>query len=376
MRITFVLPEVSMSGGIKVPAIYGKFLADRNHTITFVSPAQKITPLRRKIKSLLLGRGWIQDTATRPSHLDETGLTHHILNRWRQVFNSDVPDGDVVIATWWETAEWVYALDKNKGAKVYFIQGHEIFPGLPLDRCKATYRLPMHKIVVSQWLKEVMYVDYGDHEVDVVPNSVDRRQFFSPPRKKQPIPTIGFLLSISPLKGVDILLEAIAILRQKIPEIRVICFGSNPPNKELQIPSNFEFYLCPPQHQIRNLYSQCDVWISTSRSEGFNLPAIEAMACRTPVVSTKTGWPEEVICNGVNGALTEIDDAFDVFRNVEKILLLEDHQWEAMSQKAYETALSGSWEESSLKFESALTNACERSKRLEISGNCSCKTPC
>jgi hypothetical protein len=31
---------------------------------------------------------------------------------------------------------------------------------------------------------------------------------------------------------------------------------------------------------------KCDAWMTCSRSEGFNLPALEAMACRTPVVLT------------------------------------------------------------------------------------------
>ena len=51
----------------------------------------------------------------------------------------DVPDGDLIIATWWETAEWVNALSPNKGAKVYFIQHHEIFPTFRLS----AVRLPI-----------------------------------------------------------------------------------------------------------------------------------------------------------------------------------------------------------------------------------------
>jgi glycosyltransferase involved in cell wall biosynthesis len=372
MRITFVLPEVSMSGGIKVPAIYGQFLASRGHKICFISPAQKKIPLRRKIKSLLLWKGWPQDADKRPSHLDGLDLDHRVLDHWRPIIDSDVPDGDIVIATWWETAEWVHILDQNKGAKVYFIQGHEVFPGLPIERCQATYRLPMHKIVVSQWLQAIMQAQYGDDVVDIVPNSVDRTQFFSSPRKKQLVPTIGFMYSTSPHKGLDTLLAAIGIVRQKIPNIRLICFGSQSPTPSLSLPLKSEFFLCPQQHHIRDLYSQCDVWVSTSRSEGFNLPAIEAMACRTPVVSTRTGWPEEVIRNGFNGALTQIDGVDEISSSIEQILLLNDNQWEVMSQHAYETSLIGSWEDSAQKFENALAHACQRSMRLEISGKCIC----
>ena len=61
-------------------------------------------------------------TDTRISHFDYVGVPVHVLDRYRPVMDCDVPDGDVVIATWWETAEWVVELSSRKGAKAYFIQ--------------------------------------------------------------------------------------------------------------------------------------------------------------------------------------------------------------------------------------------------------------
>ena len=216
-----------------------------------------------------------------------------IIDRWRPIVDEDVPDGDVVIATWWETAEWVNALSAQKGAKVYFIQGHEIFPYLPVARCRATYRMRLHKIVVSLWLKRLMHSEYGDSNVDVVPNSVDREQFFAHARGKQFRPTLGFIYSANPLKGVKTVLAAIDLIRKQFPTLRIISFGSERPSSELSLPNDIEFHWCPPQEELRSIYSSCDVWVAASRSEGFNLAALEAMACRTPVVSTRTGWPED-----------------------------------------------------------------------------------
>ena len=44
----------------------------------------------------------------------------------------------MVIATWWETAEWVNDFPASKGRKFYLIQHHEIHPYLPLERVQAT----------------------------------------------------------------------------------------------------------------------------------------------------------------------------------------------------------------------------------------------
>jgi glycosyltransferase involved in cell wall biosynthesis len=361
-----------MSGGIRVVAIYAKALASQGHEVMLVSPPPQAVPFHRKLKSFLSGNGWPDDAPGPKSHLDRSGLDYRVLDRWRPVTDDDVPDADIVIATWWETAEWVHALSPNKGAKVYFIQHHEVFPYLPVLRCRATYGLPMHKIVIARWLKEVMSSQYADNVVDLVPNSVDRSQFFAAVRGKQSAPTVGFLYSSVAFKGLEVSLAAIKIVRERIPDLRLICFGSEHPNAALPLPEGVEFSFSPPQDQIRNLYSQCDVWITASRSEGFNLPAMEAMACRTPVVSTKTGWPEEAIETGKNGALVEVDDVAGLALGVDWILSRSAAEWKSLSQRAYETACSGSWEESSRRFESALLHACRRSMNAEIAGKCTC----
>lgn len=369
MRITFILPTVNMSGGIKVAAIHAKAMIDKGHQVTLVSPPPKNLTLKRKVKSFLQGAGWSQRIQSYPSHLDGYNFDHRILNIWRPVIDDDVPDADVVIATWWETAEWVAKLHHTKGAKVYFIQGYEIFEHLPIERCHATYRLPFHKIVIAAWLRDVMQNQYGDPVVDLVPNSVNHMQFFSAKRHKQSVPTIGFVYSAAPFKDIRTAYAAIALVRTELPELRVISFGANPPQPHVPLPPGTEFTLSPPQEKIRDFYSQCDVWLASSKQEGFFLPAMEAMACRTPVVSTKTGWPAEAIQDGENGFLVDAGDAAAMAFAAKKILSLSDEKWQTMSRCAYATASKGSWEESSQMFELALHHAIERASRGEIAGS-------
>lgn len=368
MRITFILPTVNLTGGIRVVAIYAKALADKGHAVTLISPAPWPISLRQKVKSFLTGKGWPAEQGKRESHLDGLHLNHKQLNSWRAPKDDDVPDADVIVATWWETAEWVAALSACKGAKAYFIQHYEIHPYLPIERCKATYRLPLHKIVIARWLKNIMNNEYEDSQIDLVPNSVDHSLFFASERGKQLVPTVGFLYSKSSYKGVDVTLQVIDLLRQRFPDLRVISFGSARP--EWDNGTDIEFSYSPPQKDLRNLYAQCDVWITASRSEGYNLPAMEAMACRTPVLSTKAGWPEEAVVTGKNGALVEVDDVDALFENAVSILSLPDEAWRTMSRNAYETVKDSSWDLSADMFENALLHACERARKGEIAGRC------
>jgi glycosyltransferase involved in cell wall biosynthesis len=358
MRVTFILPPVNMSGGIRVAAVYAEALARNGHQVTLVSPAQPPIKLRSRVRSFLSGEGWPRNQEFR-SHLDGRGLNHRVLERYRPVMDEDVPDADIVIATWWETAEWVNALSRRKGEKIYFVQHHEIFEHLPVERCRATYRMPLRKIVIARWLADVMRDEYGDANVDLVPNAVDRQQFHADVRGKQNVPTVGFLYHETHFKGMDVVLAALAKIRRSFPNLRAICFGSHPPSTGFRLDDFVEFHLEPPQDRLRDLYRQCDVWLAASRSEGFNLTAMEAMSCRVPVVSTRTGWPEEAIVAGQNGVLVDVDDIDGIVDGAVWVLGLDDKAWRAISEYAYQTVADSSWENSARLFEQALMKACQ-----------------
>jgi glycosyltransferase involved in cell wall biosynthesis len=367
MRITFILPNVSMGGGTRVIAIYAQELMHRGHDVCVISLPPRSTPLGEKLKSWIMGAGW-SPRWSRSSHLDNLKLDHRILDAWRPVTDADVPDADIVVATWWETAEWVHGLSPAKGVKVYFIQHHEVFPYLPA-RSRETYRLPMHKVVVAQWLKQAMIEEYGDHNVDVVSNSVDHSQFFAPIRGKQSRPTVGLLYSTASFKGVDLSLAALRIVAGRLPTMQIVCFGSERVQPGLDLPDGAKFFLDPPQDEIRNIYARCDVWLTASSTEGFNLPAMEAMACRTPVVSTRTGWPAEVVKSGWNGILLEVAaDREELARAIEWVLLQSEPEWMRLSLNAFQTVSQSSWERSAGLFEKALLNAQTIAARRCIAG--------
>jgi glycosyltransferase involved in cell wall biosynthesis len=277
-----------------------------------------------------------------------------VLGTRRPVADDDVRDADVIIATWWETAEWVAALSASKGAKAQFVQHHEIFSWLPVERCKASYRLPLRKIVISKWLKELMENEYAATGVALAPNSVDQAQFFSEPRAKQETPTVGFLYSTVPFKAVDVSLAALERVKGQVGSLRAIAFGAEPISPNLPLPDWVEYHRLPAQDQLKNLYSRCDVWLCGSRSEGFHLPPLEAMACRCPVVSTRVGGPLDTVRDGINGFLADVDDEVALSEGLLKVLRQRDAEWQKMSAAAYATATGYTWEDAASLFERAL----------------------
>jgi glycosyltransferase involved in cell wall biosynthesis len=356
MRITFILPYAGMSGGVRVTAVYADRLQQRGHEVLVVSTLGQPTP-RQRLVQFLKGEGWLKKLGRGPSHIDAINVPHHVIKSGGTPTDSNLPDADVVIATWWETAEWVAGLSKAKGAKVYFVQHHEVFDYLPIDRVKATYRMPLQKIAVSQWLVNLMRTEYGDDETALVLNSVDPQQFYAPPRPKQPVPTVGIVYAQAPWKGCQVSFEAIALVAQKIPNLRIVIFGDGQPVPHLPLPKNAEYICNPPQTQIKDIYGSCDVWLCGSLSEGFGLPIVEAMACRCPVVSTEVGGAVDLIQPGVNGYLAPISNAEKLAEGIEKVLALSEERWQAMSDAAYQTVVEYTWDDATDRFEAALYKA-------------------
>jgi glycosyltransferase involved in cell wall biosynthesis len=351
-----------LQGGIRVIALYAERLMQRGHEVCVVSTPH-VVRLRRKVKSLVLhGRLPEQE----PSYFEGTRINHRVLESVRPVTDDDVPDADVVLATYFTTAPGVLRLSHSKGAKAIFIQNYEMEEGKPNPDLDASWRMPMHKITISKWLVDLAREKFGDTVVSHVPNSVDLNQFNAVPRRKQPVPTVGLLYNTFSLKGLDTSLNAIKRIAATVPELRVIAFGAEQPGFRFPLPASAEFHCRPRQDTLKDLYARCDVWMCGSNVEGFHLPPVEAMACRCPVVSTRVGGPLDIIEEGVNGHLVDVKDAAALADRVLSVLTAPEERWREMSDAAYATATRFSWDDATGLFEQALTTAVERSRRGEL----------
>ncbi|MCA9537090.1 MAG: glycosyltransferase family 4 protein, partial [Myxococcales bacterium] len=286
MRITFVHKTANFSGGNRVVATYAERLQARGHRVCVVSaPDPRPRPLRTLLNRV---KGRTFPVGDGRSWLDALPLEHRVLDRARPVRAEDLPDADVIVATWWETAEWVAALPPEKGAPAYFLQGVEwTIDDMPRERVKQTWRLPLHKIVIAEFMADIARAEFGDGDLSHVPNAVDTALFHAPPRARNAVPTVGFM-EVGPLaiKGGDITRAALLLAKERVPELRAVCFGRSAPPPARALPGWVDFHVSPTPEALRALYASCDVFVHASRAEGFGLPLLEAMACRTPVAAT------------------------------------------------------------------------------------------
>jgi glycosyltransferase involved in cell wall biosynthesis len=344
MKITFLTPCDNLTGGTRVIATYARLLQQRGHSITVVSNAPDRPTLRQRLQRLRQGRRLAVDEPM-VGHMALSGVPHRILERPRAIRAADVPDADVVIATWWETADWMHALPASKGRHVHLIQGYEVWTGGDVrQRVHAVLRAPGRKIAISQALACEIRQAVGELPIDVVPNAVDLDHFDAPTRQPGRPPTVGFIYARSPIKGSDLCARACELARQQLPGLRVLAFGVDQPSADWPLPAGAEFIHRPQQHLLPQLYARCDAWLFGSRLDSFGLPILEAMACRTPVIGVPVGAAPELLAAG-GGVLLPDASPEAMAAALAGLCSAPAADWVRQSTLAHERAHRYSWDD-------------------------------
>lgn len=355
MKITFLTYMAAQNGGCRVVAIYAQKLLEAGHDVHIISRKPPQQSLPRRILGRVRGRRSVPKDHT--LLFDALG-PRHILLPWKEPLEAaDLPDADVLIATHWRTAFEVAAMPAEKGKKVYFIQHHEVHGHFAKDITRGTYFLPLKKITIADWLVDTMAQEYGDTDVVKIENSVDTDLFNAPVRARNTRPRIGLMYSTTPFKGTDISIKAIKIARKTIPDLEVLAFGAEPVAKHLPLPEGATYHYLPAQDNIPDLYVSCDAWLFGSRLEGFGLPLLEAMACRTPVVATSAGAAPDLIDDDKNGCLVPLEDPEAMAAGLVGLLKKSPEEWRAMSNAAHKRVNSYTWDNAAKAFEAALLDA-------------------
>ncbi|HUO62324.1 MAG TPA: glycosyltransferase family 4 protein [Terriglobales bacterium] len=303
MKITFLAPHIRIAGGVRAILTYADRLAGRGHDVTVLVPAKR--PWRAWTRNLRgQGPDWIPGFRSRV--------------RWVTSWNAArLPAADALIATAWQTADTAATAPARCGAKFYFVQHFEsLYHGDP-QRVDATYGLPLRKIVISSWLREIMKERFGaDAEVLVTP--VDR-DLFHPVEGARSDDALRVLMLHHDYawKGVREGLEAVAAVKLRHPRIRLVGFGVKRPRETLPYD---EFHENLPQERLAWLYSRCSIYLCPSWDEGLGMPSMEAMACGAALVTFDNGGSRDYATDGATALVAPRRDVAALARCLERMV--------------------------------------------------------
>jgi glycosyltransferase involved in cell wall biosynthesis len=360
MKIVWIMPSKRVGGGVKVIFEYGNRLTELGHEVIHVAPFEQfpypqnwLKWIELKLREYIYYKLKLGKNKPQVSKVEWFPLKAKFIEV-PDLSVKNIPDADVVIATAWDTVEWVNTYPASKGTKFYFVQHYETWAG-PKKQVDHTYKLPFKKITIASWLTKLMEEDFGEKVYATINNGINLQQFYNNNKRYNTPRRIGMLYHGADWKGVKDGIKAFSIARKIYPDIQLVMFGVKKEEQKVPIPDFAEFYQNPPQEKIREIYSSIDIFVSPSWTEGFGLPAMEAMACKCAVASTDTGGINDFSIPDKTVLISPPKNPEALAKNI--ITLLEsEKKLKELSEAGFEHVKEFSWDKAAKRFEETLIN--------------------
>lgn len=192
----------------------------------------------------------------------------------------------IYVATYIWTAICLSRFWSSSQNKYYFIQDKEDWDGFSTEQMKATYRLRLRKIVISNWLREL--VESVGETAALVPNGLDFSYFrMERPFEDRIVTQVAMLWHKDVRKSTADVVSALKIVYERHPDLRVTAFGVDEPPKDL--PSWMSYCRRPDRRRHNAIYNEASIFVAASVQEGWGLTASEAMMCGAALVCTDIG---------------------------------------------------------------------------------------
>jgi D-inositol-3-phosphate glycosyltransferase len=213
-----------------------------------------------------------------------------------------------------------------------------------------------------QWLYQA-----DTRKIVIIPPGVDTSHFYPIPEDEAKeaigIPLcermLLFVGRIEPLKGIDILIQAIALLRQRNIYVCLAVIGGDPDSSpEAQSSEMARLKALREQAGLTDLvaflgkrgqdtlpyyYSAAEAVVVPSHYESFGMVALEAMACGTPVVASQVGGLAFLVQDGVTGFTVPVDEPLALADRL--ALLINDRALrQKLGEQAHAVAQQYAWE--------------------------------
>ncbi len=317
MRITFVIASLSSGGAERVVVSLATGFISHKHLVSVVTLNGRETDFYE-----------LPESAERRS-LNISGLFQTIsgLLKLRRSILSTKPD---VIISFIDTTN-VLTLWASLGLNVPVVVSERADPkmhriGKIWDQLRR-WTYPSAKRIVVQTSGALTYfLPQFESKVCVIPNPVLLPKISNQPIAHLPKPLLIAVGRLVYEKGFDLLLKAFAGLKGRHPEWKLIILGEGPLRKILEslkemLGLSGRVFLPGRMKNPYDFLKQADLFVLSSRSEGFPNALCEAMASGLPVIAMDCrSGPREIIRDGTDGILIPQQDIGALTEGMDRLM--------------------------------------------------------
>jgi glycosyltransferase involved in cell wall biosynthesis len=254
-----------------------------------------------------------------------------------------------------------------------YFHGRPGTPGMPeFDACFETMRRrheEIDRVQVTNRELEALVLDTGmeAEKVHRIPIGIDVEAFSprTPERREAArrafdLPAEAFVVGsfqkdgvgwgdgLEPklIKGPDVLVEAVARARARIPELVVLLTGPSRGYVRAGLERSgvpYRHAMLPDVDSVARAYDAIDVCLVASRDEGGPRAVLESMAIGVPLVTTRVGQAADLVEPGVNGWLAEIEDVEALAGAIVEVAGAPDEELARRRAAGHETADANSY---------------------------------
>ncbi|MBK5721227.1 glycosyltransferase family 4 protein [Dysgonomonas sp. Marseille-P4677] len=349
LKINMVLPYFGSraGGGLKVMYEYAKRLSARGHDITIYSSVRTNYRQEYNKSDFTLKRKCLIKSIKGRQRPKWFSLPKDIICKIiPYVSDTYIRNADVCISTWWAIAYHISGLSLSKGVKFNLIQAYEtIMTSESENDVHDSYKLPINHIVISSYLEKIVSCYAKNGRISYIPNAIDLDiyKLIIPIENRIP-QTLILRYSSSKYKACKYAIEAFIHLKEKYADLDVILFSSE--KKPDNLPRWMK-YIYGSSDTVP-LYNKSAIYVSSSITEGWPLPPMEAMACGCACVCTNIPSHLSYMIDGENALLVEPESVDDLITRISYLidnshkrielakhsnLLIKQYDWECSVDK-------------------------------------------
>ncbi len=203
---------------------------------------------------------------------------------------------------------------------------------------------------------ELVGLGFPENKTDVLYNAIEHELFENVKVKKSGTPLITYIGRIKKYKNINKIIDAMPLLIQKIPDIKLVIGGKGDyldslkdQVKKMQLEKFVEFTGFLSEEEKAKLLGKAWLFITMAEKEGWGITVIEANAMKTPAIGSNVHGLRDSIKDEKTGFLVPLNDEKKLAEKIE-MLISDKGKLQMISENAYEWSKNFSWENTANHF--------------------------